>query len=103
MMNAPASKPLEKLTLEFVLRICQEYDLPDPNYLTAHLNRFLLTRSLLLEQWQISRGNRILDIGAHWLHNAACYAISGFDVTASDLAVNNTLSHPAVINLAKDY
>jgi 2-polyprenyl-3-methyl-5-hydroxy-6-metoxy-1,4-benzoquinol methylase len=103
MINAPRSKPPEKPTLELLLRICQEYNLPHADYLKAHVNRFLMTRSLLLEQWQISCGNRILDIGAHWLHNAACYAISGFDVTASDLAVNNTLSHPAVINLAKDY
>lgn len=103
MMNASASNPLGTPSQEAILRICQEHGIPHSGYLEAHVNRFLMTRSLLLEQWEISRGNRILDIGAHWLHNAICYAISGFDVTASDLAVNATLSYPMVISLAKAY
>ena len=103
MINTPANNPLEEPTPELVLKTCQEYGIPGADYLKAHINRILMTRSLLLEQWEIERGNRILDIGAHWLHNAICYAISGFDVTASDLAVNNTLSYPAVISLAKNY
>jgi 2-polyprenyl-6-hydroxyphenyl methylase/3-demethylubiquinone-9 3-methyltransferase len=103
MINTPANNPLEEPTPELVLKTCQEYGIPGADYLKAHINRILMTRSPLLEQWEIERGNRILDIGAHWLHNAICYAISGFDVTASDLAVNNTLSYPAVISLAKNY
>jgi SAM-dependent methyltransferase len=103
MINASVDNPLEEPTPELVLRICQEYGIPDVGYLKTHVNRFLMTRSLLLEQWKIERGNRILDIGAHWLHNAICYAISGFAVTASDLAGNKTLSSPAVISLAKNH
>jgi SAM-dependent methyltransferase len=99
---ASANNALKEPTPELVLKICQEYGIPDAGYLKTHLNRFLMTRSLLLEQWEIGRGNRILDIGAHWLHNAICYAISGFAVTASDLA-GKTLSSPAVISLAKNH
>jgi SAM-dependent methyltransferase len=99
----PLSNPIGAPTPEIILQICQEHGNAHPDYLKAHVNRFLLTRSLLLEQWPMSRGNRILDIGAHWLHNAICYAISGFDVTASDLAINATLSYPGVVSLANAY
>jgi 2-polyprenyl-3-methyl-5-hydroxy-6-metoxy-1,4-benzoquinol methylase len=95
--------PREEATAESVLRICEEYDIPAADYLQAHVTRFLTTRALLMERWNIEDGSRVLDIGAHWLHNAICYAMTGFEVTASDLAVNHTLTHPSVVAMAGDY
>lgn len=90
-------------TADTVGEICKQYGVPAQDYLETHIARFLTTRSLFLQRWNIRDGNRILDIGAHWLHNAICYATSGFQVTASDLAVNNTLTNPAVVAMAKDH
>ena len=45
-----------------------------------------------------ARGNRLLDIGAHWLHQALLYALDGFAVTALDLPV--TLEQENVRRLA---
>lgn len=45
------------------------------------------------------RGQRVLDIGAHWLHQALFYAIEGFDISALDLP--GTLERPEVRALAQ--
>ncbi len=100
--NPPGPTP-ENPTPESVLRICDSHGIPASDYLKAHIKRFLTTHSLVSEQWSPGDGRRVLDIGAHWLHNAICYALSGFEVTASDLAINDTLTNPAVQAMAADH
>lgn len=60
-------------------------------YLRRHFPRFVETKQRLLSHWDRGNGNRILDVGAHWLHQALLYAIDGFEVSALDL--------PATLNL----
>jgi 2-polyprenyl-6-hydroxyphenyl methylase/3-demethylubiquinone-9 3-methyltransferase len=59
----------------------------DNPYLQHHYARYVKTKQRFLSHWDRSRGNRVLDVGAHWLHQALLYAIDGFAVTALDLPV----------------
>lgn len=52
-----------------------------------------------MSNWDRARGNKLLDIGAHWLHQAILYAIDGFEVTGVDLPV--TFDRDNVRALAK--
>lgn len=45
----------------------------DDEYLARHWRRFLRTFSLFSQHWSRSRGLRVLDIGAHWLHQSVLY------------------------------
>jgi 2-polyprenyl-6-hydroxyphenyl methylase/3-demethylubiquinone-9 3-methyltransferase len=67
-------------------------------YLRDHYARFVRTRQQLLLTWKPSRNARVLDVGAHWLHQAVLYAIDGFAITALDLPA--TLDLPEVRALA---
>ena len=67
-------------------------------YLALHYLRFIQTKERLLAQRR-PHGNRLLDIGAHWLHQALLYAIDGFEVTALDLP--EILQTPSVSALAQ--
>jgi 2-polyprenyl-3-methyl-5-hydroxy-6-metoxy-1,4-benzoquinol methylase len=68
-------------------------------YLHDHFARFVATKQRLLAQREGARGKRILDVGAHWLHQAVLYAIDGFEVTALDLPA--TLDAPEVRAVAQ--
>jgi 2-polyprenyl-3-methyl-5-hydroxy-6-metoxy-1,4-benzoquinol methylase len=65
----------------------------DLQYLDHHYERFNQTKERLLSHWDRNRGNRLLDVGAHWLHQALLYATDGFDVTALDLPVTLQLAN----------
>jgi 2-polyprenyl-3-methyl-5-hydroxy-6-metoxy-1,4-benzoquinol methylase len=54
-------------------------------YLRRHFQRFTATKQRLLSHRNRAPGNQVLDVGAHWLHQTALYAIDGFVVTALDL------------------
>jgi len=54
-------------------------------YLRWHFTRFAVTKRRLLSHGNRAAGNRVLDVGAHWLHQSLLYAIDGFAVTALDL------------------
>lgn len=71
------------------------------DYLRRHFPRFVATRQRLLSHWDRRRGNRILDVGAHWLHQTLLYAIDGFAVTAMDLPA--TLELDGVRALARTH
>lgn len=58
----------------------------DSGYLRGHYVRYVSTKAELMTTWPQSRGNRVLDVGGHWLHQAALYALDGFEVTSADLA-----------------
>ena len=69
-----------------------------PDYLRPHYPRFVATKRHFLETWDRDRGNRVLDLGAHWLHQSLLYAIDDFEVVAVDLPI--TLELPDVRSLA---
>ncbi len=73
----------------------------DVLYLRHHFQRYAETKRKLLTSWDRGRGNAILDIGAHWLHQAMLYATDGFAVTALDMPV--TLEFPSVKALAEKH
>lgn len=55
----------------------------DVAYLSAHCARFLETKRIFEASWNRDRG-RVLDVGAHWLHQSHFYARDGYQVTAAD-------------------
>jgi 2-polyprenyl-6-hydroxyphenyl methylase/3-demethylubiquinone-9 3-methyltransferase len=77
------SKP--SITLNEYLALFGQYGGTDVPYLKEHFQRYVRTKQRFLSHWDRARGTRVLDVGAHWLHQALLYAIDGFDVTALDL------------------
>jgi len=73
----------------------------DVPYLSHHFQRYCQTKERLLAHWDRGRGDQLLDIGAHWLHQSLLYAIDGFRVTALDLPV--TLEIANVQALARSH
>lgn len=69
----------------------------DIGYLRAHFRRFRRTKELFEQTWP-NRGGRVLDIGAHWLHQAYLYSRDGYEVTAADFG--STLALDSVRRLA---
>ena len=70
-------------------------------YLTYHWPRFLKTKSLIEESRSLSRNTRVLDLGAHWLHQTALYSMSGCQVTAADMPLS--MVRPCTLSLAKHF
>ena len=56
----------------------------DVPYLKLHFHRYTCTKRRLLSHWDRGHGNKLLDVGAHWLHQSLLYALDGFAVTALD-------------------
>lgn len=65
----------------------------DGGYMRAHFPRYVATKAELMTTWPQQRGNRLLDVGGHWLHQAALYAVDGFEVTSVDMAATFELPH----------
>ena len=71
------------------------------SYLTYSWTRFLKTKSLIEESRSLSRNTRVLDLGAHWLHQTALYSMSGCQVTAADMPLS--MVRPCTLSLAKHF
>ena len=69
----------------------------DVGYLRRHWARFCATKALVEQTWR-GKGGRVLDLGAHWLHQSLLFALDGYRVTAADLPV--TMDAPNVVALA---
>jgi 2-polyprenyl-6-hydroxyphenyl methylase/3-demethylubiquinone-9 3-methyltransferase len=63
----------------------------DDSYLRGHYLRFCRTKDLV-ERSPNHPAGTVLDVGAHWLHQASLYALDGYRVLASDF--------PATLDLA---
>jgi 2-polyprenyl-6-hydroxyphenyl methylase/3-demethylubiquinone-9 3-methyltransferase len=101
--------------MESLLRIFAEHPATEDDYLRHNLGRFIATKQRL--QQGSRSGARILDVGAHWLHQAVLYAMDGHEVWALDvpatmestsakslsrrfpirLLQNESLEHPAAL------
>jgi 2-polyprenyl-6-hydroxyphenyl methylase/3-demethylubiquinone-9 3-methyltransferase len=57
----------------------------DFDYLRTHFARFVATRERVRRDRTFAPGTRVLDVGAHWLHQAVLYALDGFAVSALDI------------------
>lgn len=73
----------------------------DMQYLRVHHARYLRTQARLFQHWVPARGQRVLDVGAHWLHQSLLYALDGCEVCALDLPM--TFDDPRVRSLARAY
>lgn len=86
-------------SFESVSRFIGEIGATDVSYLQAHWGRFLHTREFVSESVDLQNAPlQVLDIGAHWLHQAFLYANLGHIVTCVD--VPDTLQMRSVIDLA---
>jgi len=70
----------------------------DAGYLRHHFARFCATKALVEATWR-RPGARVLDVGAHWLHQSLMFALDGYRVTAADLPV--TMEAANVVTLAQ--
>jgi 2-polyprenyl-6-hydroxyphenyl methylase/3-demethylubiquinone-9 3-methyltransferase len=70
----------------------------DRGYLRLHWPRFVRTKALIESAARRSNA-RLLDVGAHWLHQALLFALDGYRVTAADLP--GTMTAPNVVALAR--
>jgi 2-polyprenyl-3-methyl-5-hydroxy-6-metoxy-1,4-benzoquinol methylase len=68
-------------------------------YLKHHYSRFATTLNEVVRSSPPRSGTRVLDVGAHWLHQAALFQRAGYAVTAVDLPV--TFEFPCVREAAR--
>jgi len=85
-------------TLDDCERLFAAHGGTDTGYLRLHWPRFRATKSLVEQTWRCA-GGRVLDLGAHWLHQSLLFALDGYRVTAADLPV--TMDAPNVVALAR--
>lgn len=74
-----------EITLDEMLAEFRRCGHTDEGYLTHHYPRFRETKREFCATWDINRGRRVLDVGAHWLHQSYLWQADGFQVTAVDL------------------
>ena len=72
-------------TLDDVLIALRPYGVTDEGYLAHHFPRFRETKREFCSTWDRARGLRVLDVGAHWLHQSWLWQADGYQVTAVDL------------------
>jgi 2-polyprenyl-6-hydroxyphenyl methylase/3-demethylubiquinone-9 3-methyltransferase len=77
-----------------------QHGITDERYLARHYRRFCSTKNRL-ESTRRKSGQRLLDIGAHWLHQSLLYARDGYAVMAADFPA--TFREPSVQSLARAY
>jgi 2-polyprenyl-3-methyl-5-hydroxy-6-metoxy-1,4-benzoquinol methylase len=90
-MNSP-----EECTLESAKKFFLSAGGTDLKYLSAHFERFVATVDFAMKS---SCGERLLDIGCHWLHQAYFFAQRGFRITGADAP--NTIQLPLVRTAAE--
>lgn len=88
----------DALSLDAYERLFAAHGGTDVGYLRFHWPRFRATKRLLEETWR-RPGARVLDVGAHWLHQSVLFALDGYRVTAADLRATSDM--PSVAALAR--
>jgi 2-polyprenyl-6-hydroxyphenyl methylase/3-demethylubiquinone-9 3-methyltransferase len=74
----------EDESIDGVLKWFNQFGTTDAHYFRSHYARYLQTRDFALCIVPEGTRLRILDIGAHWLHNAFFYANRGHDLVVMD-------------------
>jgi 2-polyprenyl-6-hydroxyphenyl methylase/3-demethylubiquinone-9 3-methyltransferase len=87
-------------TLEQSLELFRRNGGTDEPYLCHHWPRFVRTREEIERTRPLAVGAKVLDIGAHWLHQTSIYAQERMRVAALDLP--DTLTLPCVIAAAAE-
>jgi 2-polyprenyl-6-hydroxyphenyl methylase/3-demethylubiquinone-9 3-methyltransferase len=92
---------VQYMNSEQYISLFEEYGETDVEYLHVHYPRFCETQRLFKEFNPTLSGLRVLDMGAHWLHQAVLYSQDGCKVTAADFA--GTLDRKSIKRLASNY
>jgi 2-polyprenyl-6-hydroxyphenyl methylase/3-demethylubiquinone-9 3-methyltransferase len=87
---------------EDILNVFHDHPGTDRTYLEAHLTRFLNTYRRFDSGWDRNRGMRMLDIGAHWLHQSVVFRLGGYEVIAADVPVTMELESVRQLAAALD-
>mgnify|MGYP001578778745 CR=1 FL=1 len=91
-------------SIEEYIAVFKKYGDPGERYIRSTYPRMCLTKRMALEGMSDARNLRLLDIGAHWLHNSLLYAIEGISVTAAELSGNGTVPvNPVVSGIAEEF
>ncbi len=94
-----------QLSIPDAIAFAQQFELhgsTDRDYLTHHFRRFASTLEEFCSSWSLARGNRVVDIGAHWLHQSLLWKQAGFEITAVDLPITFELANVQSIAKAMD-
>lgn len=93
-LPANASPGFEGLrSLPQMIRQFEPYGGTDVPYLQHHYGRFVATLAEFDGTWDHRRGVEVLDVGAHWLHQAVLWQRAGYRVTALDLPLTFDLAN----------
>jgi len=83
------------------VKLFEEHGGTDKGYLEQHFLRFHNTYLRCISSWEQTGSQTVVDVGAHWLHQALLYSLAGFQVEAFN--VNTTFKKEKVQSLAKAY
>jgi len=86
------------ISLEDYVQLFDEHGGTDVAYLRNHWQRFRTTKAIFEQDRSATAGKKVLDVGAHWLHQALPFAIDGYSVTAADLS--DTMNATNVVSTA---
>jgi 2-polyprenyl-3-methyl-5-hydroxy-6-metoxy-1,4-benzoquinol methylase len=85
--------------IEDFLALAEKYG-GDTNYLKFHYTRLIKTLEEYESTAEERRGKLVLDIGAHWCHQALLWNLHGYNVIAADLA--NPIEYQTVKHLCAE-
>jgi 2-polyprenyl-6-hydroxyphenyl methylase/3-demethylubiquinone-9 3-methyltransferase len=95
------SGELSSLTFDDYIKLFEEHGGTDENYLNKHFLRFHNTYLRFASSHKQSESQSVVDVGAHWLHQALLYALAGHQVEAFNLPT--TFKKGKVKSLASAY
>lgn len=84
---ASDARTIDMFDLEQIRSLFRTYGGTDDDYLKHHYRRFIATLIEFDHTWDRGRGVHVLDVGAHWLHQAVLWRRAGYEVTALDLPI----------------
>jgi 2-polyprenyl-3-methyl-5-hydroxy-6-metoxy-1,4-benzoquinol methylase len=89
------------MSLDEMISEFRKYGGTSEGYFSDHYKRYLITLEEFLSTWKYESRNRVLDVGAHWLHQSLVWRRAGFDVAALDLP--GTFEVESVKNIAQGH
>lgn len=84
-----------------LIKLFDKYGGTPEVYLSQHYQRFIKTLDEFCSTRADHTRNRVLDIGAHWLHQSIIWRLAGFELTAVDLP--GTFEEQNVIDIAAHF